>query len=301
MRMEAPENTKYIIPYIIKVLEKNMSAKKVRRAVSLLCDNGYLQGREYIITEYGRKIYENYITAWQALCHAHENIIPEKSEREMTADYLITVYPKSALFEIAEKYREEQKKAAEESYGELITDTDFSGKIPPGVYKVAFEMLTVDKKHISSDMKLGLTNREAQISSCFHPSAALIIEPLKSCLELTWRGVKHGLYCIRCCGKGQEDEFRVKDGKVRIPLTQFTFEYVPAYSILQGELKIQIITIHKEIKAKEVTLKEAETGTGKTVKNSSKEDKQKETQNMAHDVQALKKYTVILELPLVCN
>ncbi|WP_276980791.1 hypothetical protein [Johnsonella ignava] len=112
VRMEAPENTKYIIPYIIKVLEKNMSAKKVRRAVSLLCDNGYLQGREYIITEYGRKIYENYITAWQALCHAHENIIPEKSEREMTADYLITVYPKSALFEIAEKYREEQKKAA---------------------------------------------------------------------------------------------------------------------------------------------------------------------------------------------
>lgn len=241
---ETGEGMKRVVPCLIKALEGQLSAKRVRRAVAELLDAGYLSGREYLPTKKAERLYRYYLLPWEAICHEQEKLGIEPGERVRIADHLLVLYPSSALERLSERCREEQERAAGEVHGELITDTDFSGKIPFGSYQVAFELLEGGRGSDRGNAEENARQRyrEAELSSAFLPSARLIIAPQKSCLELSWIREGERLCSIRCRSKNERTDFKNEGGKVRIPLTAFSFEYVPNYRILQGELAVQLIT-----------------------------------------------------------
>lgn len=229
-----PQKVQSMAPYITKKMNNRYSVKKIRRILAELREKGYLNYYDDRITKKGADFYRKYESAWYAICSRQHELELSNEEAEQVSDYLVSTYSAQVLKELGEKFEADRALNTKDAKSEIILNTDFCGRLPMGIYKVAFDLICRDEGNgVYVPCSLG---------ECFLKTADLIIEPLKSRLELKNSGEGPIISGAVLMVMGEEVFLKADQGVLSIPVPYISFEHVPSYKILQGSLELWLIT-----------------------------------------------------------
>lgn len=235
---QMPEGTSRATSYITRQLGE--TPRKIRRILAELVQKGYIAEKSYEVTDLGRSVYQEHFAWWKALVWRLREWDLPKEKVWLMADHMLCSTDADFVRELIEQYEYAQMRDIPEAVGAIIDDTDLSARIPEGIYHIGFCLLDEDSGDNLPFMSI------SPWQESFQRMAKLVVKARESHLELAWNNEHIRLEGITYWA-GLRELFQKKDrstGQVALPLTSLSFEHVPLYRLMKGEMKI-ILHIRK--------------------------------------------------------
>ena len=203
-----------------------------------LVKQGYLRARSFEFTAEGEQAYNTHLEWWLAILWKMRDwkldleILQDMADRmldDVTPEFIAASLDKMEF----DRMREDEKAGSEQ-----ITESDFQGILRHGSYRVEFSLLNLPHK----EMSLGAPFPAAlsEWNARFSPIGRLLVEPLRSRLEISWQCREEELLGVSYLLNGQEHYEEALDDCIPIYLTALQFERVPTYKLLDGEAEITL-------------------------------------------------------------
>ena len=188
-----------------------------------LVQQGYLLPRSFRFTEEGERLYRQQLACWQAVVwRMRDWPLPQEVVQDMADRMLGDVTP-DFLAGSLDRMEFDQLREGADAESERISESDFQGILRHGSYRVEFTLLDGN-----GDFSVW--------NDCFARSLQLIIEPLRSRLQLSWQSPTAELLGLSYMLSGKTCHAAAENNTVEISLLALSFERVPAYRLLDGEM-----------------------------------------------------------------
>ncbi len=221
---ERPENVSAAVDYLA-----DRTGWKARHIADVLLKSlvqqGYLLPRSFRFTEEGEQLYKRQLACWQAVIwRMRDWPLPQEVLQDMADRMLGDVTP-DFLAGSLDRMEFDRLREGADAESERITESDFQGILRHGSYRVEFTLLEADGSF-------------SPWNDCFARSLQLIIEPLRSRLQLSWQSPTAELLGISYTLAGKRCRAAVQQNMAELSLLALSFERVPAYRLLDGEMSL---------------------------------------------------------------
>ncbi len=238
---ERPENVSAAVDYLA-----DRTGWKTRHIADVLLKSlvqqGYLLPRSFRFTEEGEKLYRQQLACWQAIVwRMRDWPLPQEVVQDMADRMLGDVTPEF-LSGSLDRMEFDQLREGADAESERITESDFQGILRHGNYRVEFTLLDPDGSF-------------SAWNDCFARGLQLIIEPLRSRLQLIWQNPAVKLLGISYTLSGKTAYTAAENSMVELSLLALSFERVPAYRLLDGEMSLTLHVEEDNVGAREVPLR----------------------------------------------
>lgn len=192
-----------------------------------LVKQGFLKARSFEFTPAGEAVYASHREWWMAILWKMRDWDLDPEILKDQADRMLDDVTPEFILSCMEKMEFDRIKEGAEAIGEELLETDFQGVLKTGSYRVEFTLL---------EPSGGIS----EWNDSFEGTGNLVIEPLKSHLELIWKNEKYKLLGLSCQMAEEPHMEAAVNGRVSVYLTAMRFERVPVYRLLDGETELTL-------------------------------------------------------------